>query len=147
MYLHQATIAKALLKLSSSTHTFYGVTYLACKLGKLRVGEPIEFAIDKEETALLDRFYKPDPTTDRYYRVFRTSDKQNHWLRADFPSKGSQRTRTSKFKEAFHHPKASQLWAWAENYVDVLKEQLYRGQRIPVLSLAIWLYRDHSWPS
>lgn len=145
MFLHNSVIVKALNALSASADTFYGVTFLACKLEKLPVGSKKEFAIDKAETELLNKYYRPDPNTERYYRVFRTSDKQNQWLRPDFPSKGSQRTRTSKFQNAFLHRKGTNLWGWANNYVDVLEEKLYRKQRIPALSLAIWLYRERDW--
>jgi hypothetical protein len=145
MYFHQNTISEALRVLSNSADTFFGVTFLTCKLHNLVIGDVQEFAIDKAETELLKNYYQPDATSDRFFRVFRISDKQNFWLRPDFPSKGSQRTRTGKFKDAFIHPKNTQLWGWSSNYLLVLKENLYRGRRIPVLPLAIWLFRNEDW--
>lgn len=136
---------KKSFKALENVHPFYGITFLACKVNDLPIGRQIEFPIDKFEFQFLERYYKPEKNTERFLKVFRVSDKSNYWLRPDYPSSGSQKTRTNKFKDAFLHPMNTQVWGWAPNYLEILKLRLHRGNRISAFHLAVWLYRDREW--
>lgn len=130
-----------------SLHPFWGVTFLACKEADLPVGVPDnDFYMDAVTKEFLDRYYRPEKSSEYYYRVFRTSDKAQQWLRPDYPSSGLQAINTQTFADAFIHEKNTNVWAWVDDYVDVLRAHFKREQRIPVFHLAIWLYHDREWP-
>lgn len=146
MFISRIWIEEALKKLES-VHPFYGITFLVCKFDNLPVGNAIEYSISTNEKLFLEKYYKPNTNTAWYYRVFRVSNKSQDWLRTDYPSSGSQRTRTSTFKDAFIHPKRTKLWGWSNSYIKTLNSNLYLKQPIQAFHLAVWLYRDHKWPA
>jgi len=147
MFLSLEQIGRSLEKLES-IHPFYGITFLVCKARNLRVGSAIKFAINAEEKKFLDQYYKPDPSSEYYYRVFRLSDKNKRWLSPKHASSGSQSTRTKRgFAEAFIHDKDTNIWGWQRDYVEKLRSQLYRKRPIPAFDLAVWLFRERDWPS
>lgn len=129
-------------------HPFYGMTFLACKTAKLPVGDEAEFAIKMgtKEREFFDKYYRPDKESKYYYQVFRTS-KKSRWLEPDYPTSGSQKTRTTTFKDAFNHLIDSDSWTWRSNYVEILKYHLYHkgGGPIPAFHLAVWLYWKQEW--
>ncbi len=146
MYLSQWTIVEALKNLES-VHPFYGITFLVFKQGRLPVGKSIEFPINHKEEEFLKKHYQPDRTSSYFFRVFRVSDKSKFWLEPDYPSSGSQSTRTRKFERAFIHQRNTSAWGWAKDYVDHLARHLYQGRPIPAFFLATWLYRERAWAS
>jgi hypothetical protein len=143
------------LKNLESIHPFYGITFLVCKTADLPVGKSISFAISDQETEFLDNYYKPDERSEYFYRVFRPSDKQKHWIdRKKYASSTLQSIRTQTvFTRAFFHDPNTDLWGWRDDYIAVLEDNLsrnlapFRGERIPAFYLAVWLYRDRDWPS
>jgi len=144
MYLSHHQLVNA-LKLLENVHIFFGVTFLVCKQAELPVGHAIEFPINQEEKLFLEKYYKPVAKSERYYRPFRTSDKNLYWLKPDYASSGSQKTRTSTFGEAFIHSKGTNVWGWQENYVEIL-QRIYRSKLIPAFALSLWLFRENNWP-
>jgi AAA domain, putative AbiEii toxin, Type IV TA system len=127
-------------------HPFFGITFLVCKLKQLPVGSTIEFPVDAEERKFMEEYYKPDKSSNFYYRVFRTSDKAKRWLTEDYPSSGSQSVRTrGGFSESFIHEHDSIVWGWQTDYINHLKQQL-KGRKIPLFHLVIWLFRSREWP-
>ncbi len=146
MYLNHVQIINA-LKLLEKVHIFFGVTFLVCKQAEIPVGHAIDFAINQEEKLFLEKYYKPITKSEQYYRPFRISDKSQYWLRSDYPSSGSQKTRTSGiFGSAFIHPKGTSVWGWQTNYIDILQQGLYKSKLIPAFALSIWLFREYHWP-
>ncbi|GAB3883359.1 AAA family ATPase [Spirosoma agri] len=144
MYISQDALHRALIDLEN-VQPFYGITFLVCKNYKLPIGNPVSFPISQLESDLLNRYYRPIPESIYFFRVFRPSDKNKFWLEPNYPSTGSQSNRTQKFGQAFNHPKKSDLWSWSKDYVKVLQDNLQNGKKIPLHSLAIWLYRDYDW--
>jgi len=146
---------KKSLKNLESIHPFYGITYLACKAAGLPVGKAVPFPISDKETAFLDQYYKPDETSQYFYRVFRPSDKKLHWVeRRKYASSTLQAIRTQgQFAEAFIHDVGSDHWGWTRNYVANLKSALsrnlrpFKGRAIPAFDMAVWLFRDRKWPA
>jgi hypothetical protein len=64
-----------------------------------------------------------------------------------------QSTRTrGVFSNAFIHDTNSDQWGWQKDYVATLKSNLaqnsppYKNEKIPVIDLAVWLYRKRDWP-
>jgi len=125
-------------------HPFFGITYLVCKRSNLPVGKDEEFSINSEETVFLEKYYKPVKNSEKFFRVFRPSDKDRFWLNSDYASSGSQATRTQMFGDAFIHQRNSNRWGWKEDYIQALEEHL-KKRKIPAYSLAIWIYKDVKW--
>ncbi len=134
-------------------HPFYGITYLVCKKAKLSVGEAIQFSMETTETDFLDKYFKPYPDSDFFFRLFRVSDKLKLWVhRTKYASSTLQSIRTrSAFSEAFIHERNTAEWGWTVDYQGVLRASLsfnakqYKKNRIPGFILACWLYRDVDW--
>lgn len=153
MYISLEYIQKALSNLES-VHPFYGTTFLACKRESLPVGRVISFAISTIETQILDEFYRPDVSSNYFFRVFTISDKGRRWVRRDkYPTSTLQSMRTrGAFSEPFIHDSNTDKWGWKSEYINILKDNLsrnsppFRNQRVPVFDLAVWLYRSREWP-
>lgn len=145
MFVTADQIAKSIGRLEP-VHPFYAITLLVFKKGNLRVGSTDEFQIDAENKKFLDRYYKPDASTDWYFRPTRPSDKNHHWNRPDYAAKGLQSVNTRTFGPAFIHPKNTNIWGWQDDYIDELKKLLHRKQPIPLFDLAVWIYRERDWP-
>lgn len=141
MYLRSDVIRHAVRELQS-LHPFFGITYLVCKKARLPVGATTSFAINRNEEEFLQKYYKPDPTSQYFFQPFRTSS--GRWLSPKYPWSGSQKTRTTgRLSKAFIHPRKSDRWGWAPGYIQVLKTELTLDnlEGAPAFWLAAWLYR------
>lgn len=147
-YLSLDIVVRALNQLEK-LHPFYGITFLVFKENKLPVGSTTELSIDSLERKFMDKYYKPVSGSDCYYRVFRLNNASKKWLAPRYPGSGSQSTRTRGeiAKALIHNTKKPLLWGWQPNYVDVLARRLADTQKpkVPLLYLAIWLYRERKW--
>src|SRR5438876_9134309 len=114
MFFTAEQIAKSIARLEP-VHPFYAITFLVFKKADLAVGSSAEFQIDAENKKFLDRYYKPDTSTDWYFRPTRPSDKNHHWNRPDYAPKDLQSVNTRTFGPAFIHPKNTNIWGWQEN--------------------------------
>lgn len=130
-------------------HPFYGITFLVCKKVALPIGKVKSLPISAEETSFLDQYYRPDKSSEYFYRVFRPSVKKQHWVeRKKYASSTLQAIRTQTiFSNAFIHSTGTDEWGWEHDYVTVLKAGLSRGEPVPVFYLAAWLFREYDWPS
>lgn len=146
MFLSIEQIGEALHHLELM-HTFYGTTFLVFKSHNIPVGRTVEFPLINKDREFLEQYYKPHPQSEHFYRVSRTSAAESqHWLSPKFPGGGLQKIRTQDpLRQAFLHPKKSNLWGWQSNYVAVLKGYLYNRLPIPAFHLAVWLYREREW--
>src|SRR6266567_7002201 len=124
MFLPLELVRRALSELTE-LHPFFGITYLVCKRGELPVGSKTSFAINKEEEDFMRVHYRPEMKSKFYFQPFRTSSRVGRWLSHKYPSSGSQKTRTSgPLAGAFLHERKTDLWGWAENYIEVLRSKL-----------------------
>jgi hypothetical protein len=130
-------------------HPFFGITFLVCKKAKLPVGKKAHFNIDDTTNRFLQAFYKPDYTSAHFFHPFETSGSKGGWVSPRYASTGLQSSRTREFKEAFLHPRGTDLWGWEANYVGFLADKLSSEKRgpVPAFWLAVWLFRDQEWPS
>ena len=135
-------------------HPFYGTTFLACKKKGLLVGQAASFPISVVETQFLDEYYRPDSTSEYFYRIFRVSAKAKRWVhRKKYASSTLQSIRTQTvFRNAFIHDINSDQWGWQKEYIATLKSNLaqnsppYKNKKVPIIDLAVWLYRKRDWP-
>ncbi len=152
MYIHLLQIQEAVYNLEF-IHPFYGITFLVCKKKELPIGRDIPFHIDNLETEFLETYFQPDKNSDYFFRLFRVSDKSKLWVhKTKYASSTLQSIRTrSAFATAFIHERGSALWGWQSDYIGVLRASLslnikhYKGKKIPLFYLAVWLYRERKW--
>jgi hypothetical protein len=141
------------LDILQSVHPFYGTTFLACKAQNLPVNRTISFAISIAETQILNEFYRPDISSNYFFRVFSISDKVKRWVKRDkYPTSTLQSIRTrGSFSEPFIHELGTDKWGWRDNYLQILANNLsknsppHRDKKIPAFHLAIWLFRSREW--
>jgi len=129
-------------------HPFFGTTFLVCKQAKMPVGKTMHIPINGKEDEFLRTHYKPDIASSYFFTPFRTSSRQGRWLSPRYPSTSAQSQRTkSDLASAFIHPRDSDQWGWADDYIKVLRRKLERDGtgRIPTFWLAVWLFRDREW--
>jgi hypothetical protein len=149
MFFSLAQIESSLANLVS-LHPFFGITFLVCKEGRLPVGRVVEFPINTQERYFLDRYYKPSPDSQYYYRVFRPSDRQKKWVANNYASSTLQSARTrGDLQPIFAHTKNTDLWGWRPDYRAILRKQLQQRYKklIPAFDLAVWIFRDRDWPT
>lgn len=147
MYFSQYQLVQA-IKALEKVHTFFGITFLVCKQAELPLAQTAEFAINHAEKLFLEEYYKPVTNSEWYYRPFKTNNTSKYWLPPDYPSKGSQKTRTSgSLGQVFIHVNGTNLWGWQSNYVEILKNRLVKSQLVPAFALSVWLFREKNWPA
>lgn len=147
MFLSRIQIRNAVERIESTVNPFFGISFLVFKEISLPVGTTTSIPISKYEKSFLKRYYQPQPNSSWFYRVFRISNKQQFWLKPDYPSSGLQKLRKEKFGEALLHTTGSDDWGWRNDYISALGSKLHRNNKVPAYSLAIWLYREYEWPS
>ncbi|HQU17594.1 MAG TPA: AAA family ATPase [Fimbriimonadaceae bacterium] len=144
-YFSSAQIQEALRQLRPF-NPFFGVTFLVLKQANLPIGGKIRFRLDGETKRFLQDHYQVNPKSEYFFRVFRTSDHRKDWLDPNYASTGLQAINTQTFRDALLHDTHDDTWGWAPAYVNELVQKLPRGVKIPLLQLAVWLYRDRAWP-
>src|SRR5574341_863292 len=143
-YLSKQQILESLSKLAVFNQ-FFGLTFLAAKRSRLPIGKVSDLSLDSLNDKLLKEYYRPDPRSKYYFRVFRYNYADKHWLRPDYAGKGLQKLNTTSFKDAFIHNKKTKSWGWKPDYVDFLSKFLPQQERVPAFHLAVWLFRDMAW--
>ncbi len=144
MFFSAGQIADSVKRLEP-INPFFGITFLVFKKGELPIGQKTDFPIDAANKAFLEKYYRPSPDSDYFFRIFRPSDKSHHWNRPDYAAKGLQSVNTGRFVNAFDHERNSKLWGWKPDYIDILEMHLGKT-KVPILDLAVWLYREKDWP-
>jgi hypothetical protein len=146
MYLRPDIVGRAIDELAH-LHPFFGITFLVCKKEKLPIGSSQPFLINNAEEVFLKEYYRPNLGSKFFFQPFKTSQGAR-WLSQRYPSTGSQKTRTAGLlSTAFIHKRATNLWGWRSEYVQVLQEKLEQDKtgRVPAFWLAAWLFRNRDW--
>jgi len=143
-YLSKKQILESVDRLSS-VNQFFGLTFLAAKQIDLPINKTISVSLDSINQKFLDRYYKLDPRSKWYFRVFRYNNSDQFWLRPDYAGKGLQKLNTTTFKDAFIHEKKSKDWGWSLHYAEFLQSMLIHSERIQTLHLAVWIYRGRAF--
>jgi len=130
-------------------HPFFVLSFLVGKKQCLAAGEVSRVKYDRAETEFLRCHYHPAPKSDYFLAAWDTGRAKKWWVDPKYGSSGSQKNRTSTFKDVFLHEPGTDQWGWHPQYIDRLVAHLDRtkGKRIPAFDLAVWLYRGEDWPS
>src|SRR5262249_14456687 len=120
-------------------HPFFGYAFLAFKKFKLPIGQTREFKYTYIRDEILEKYYKVGGIKE-YFNPFKTT---TQWLAPRYESTSLQRIIADTFSTAFLHTKGSSKWGWQPDYVDRLVKIITttRTKKVPILDLAIWLYR------
>ncbi len=147
MYLSQNQIQNSVERLKG-VHPFFGISFLVFKEADLPVGRLSSILINHKEDEFLRKYYQPQNNSSWFYRIFRVSYKNKLWLKPDYASSGSQRSRKGTFGPALLHPDGTDEWGWENDYVSTLRSFLddKKLSKIPTFHLAVWLYREINWP-
>lgn len=146
MYFSNDAVVHAIETLRNGVHPFFGITFLACKKARLPVGQERRGGIDGLTRKLLEQHHKPLPESAFYFQPYRSI---KFWVDQKYPSSGLQAINTQTFGQVFLHQRGSG-WAFAPDYVSLLSKRLTElgySPKGPLLSLAIWVYKDRSWPN
>ena len=130
------------LKTLAKLHPFFGISFLAFKRLGLPVGRTTFVVFAQAVEAILEQYYRVDPSFAGFYSPFKTSKASERWMAPRYGSTSLQRITADTFGDAFLHPKKSSEWGWREDYVEILRRHLdAEGHLIPMVDLAVWLYR------
>ena len=147
MYLSIRCIRTAMANLRA-VHPFFGITFLSCKANNLPVGEEEQdYQMDQKTKQFMDEHHRLDPDSKYYYQPYKSNSKETYWVRHDYASSGLQAINTQTFISAFLHS-SSKTWGWKKDYVARLETLLKRnkkGSKLPLLTLAIWIFRNKEW--
>ena len=128
-------------------HPFFGITFLSCKANDLSIGEESDYPMDLNNKQFMDAYHKLYSDSKYYYQPYKSNSKETYWLRHDYASSGLQAINTQTFISAFLHSSAK-TWGWKKDYVARLETLLKRnqkGSKLPLLTLAIWIFRNKEW--
>jgi hypothetical protein len=145
MYLSISYVIESIKRLGA-IHPFYGITFLTCKANSIPVGKQIEFSMDNSNKIFMDRVHSIYPASKYYYQPYISNSHDKHWVTQKYPSSGLQAINTQTFGPAFLHTKKEKSWGWATDYVNFLSDQLPGKKLLPIIDLAIWIFKDKCWP-
>ncbi|MBK9264241.1 MAG: AAA family ATPase [Polyangiaceae bacterium] len=144
MYLSSDAVVSAINVLRSTVHPFIGITFLACKRFALAVGSTAKVSLDSLTREHMDAHHRIDRRSAHYFQPFRSS---GWWVVDKYPSSGLQTINTQTFITAFLHPRKSQNWGFARNYLSRI-QRILSGQNlqstVPADALAVWLFKDRN---
>ncbi|MDR1179770.1 MAG: ATP-binding protein [Spirochaetales bacterium] len=137
------TIADSIERLKS-VNPFYGITYLACKEGRLPIGTSKELSMDNLAKEFMARVHRIHPTSQQYFQPYGSNTPGKRWVTPRYPSTGLQSINTRGFSSAFIHSKLNRTWGWNGDYINILAEKL-EGRLLSALDLGVWFFRENNW--
>jgi len=123
-------------------HIFFGTTFLVLKRNDAPVGQEIHLSLDAENREHLKRHFRPHPKSDYFFTPFQIKKNEVRWRDPKYASTSLQAINTQGFAEALLHQKNEKLWGWTDDYLTFLTKKLPRGQKLPLLDLAVWFARE-----
>jgi hypothetical protein len=126
-------------------HPFFGYAYLGFKKRELPVATTTDFSYRYIKEDILDKYYKVAEQPG-YFNPFKSTTR---WVSERYESTSLQRIIADTFADAFMHEKGSSEWGWQEDYASILRRIMSdtKTAKIPLLDLAIWLYRNNDVPT
>ena len=141
-YFSSSQIEEA-LRILQSYNAFFGITFLVLKKANTPVGSKRRLHLDAENKRFLEKHYRVHPKSEYFFRVFRPTNKAKDWVEPNYASTGLQAINTQTFRDAILHEKNDNTWGWSREYLVHLAARLpHRTIRLPILHLAVWIYRD-----
>lgn len=126
-------------------HPFFGTTFLVLKRNEAPIGQTMRLSLDAENRELLRRHYRPHPKSDHFFLPFKKRKTENHWRKPKYASATLQAANTQTFTPALLHQKDGKDWGWDPGYLQFLATKLPKGQKLPLLQLAVWFGREEAW--
>jgi hypothetical protein len=140
MYVSTSQIIVSLERLKE-LHPFFGYAFFGFKKAGLPVGKSMPFGYGAIRELVLEKYYKPIESFNGFFNPFKSN---KVWVGSRYDTTSLQRVIADTFGSAFLHEKGSGHWGWKKDYIEVLEELMERhgSAKIPLLDLAVWLYRD-----
>ena len=126
-------------------NAFFCTSFLVLKNQEVPIGAMKRFSLDAANRDFLIENFRIHPKSEQFFRVMRQGSRTKDWVNANYASTGLQSVNTRGFHQALLHERYDDAWGWTEDYVERLVEKLPRRRRIPLLHLAVWLYKSHEW--
>ncbi|MGA8498587.1 MAG: AAA family ATPase [Xanthobacteraceae bacterium] len=121
-------------------HPFFGYAFFGFKKRQLPIGRTTNFSYRYIKKDILEKYFRIGDQSG-YFNPFKSTTR---WVSERYESTSLQRVIADTFADAFIHEKGSSEWGWKKNYAVVLHEIMTatNTSRIPLLDLAVWLYRN-----
>jgi hypothetical protein len=141
MYVSLSQIITSLERLND-VHPFFGYAFLGFKKFDLPIGKTTSFHYKYIKDEVLDPYFRIANQT----QIFNPFKSAKRWVAEGYETGSLQRITADTFSSAFIHEKKSSDWGWKNDYVRQLKRVMQNTGtlRIPMLDLAVWLYRKQN---
>jgi len=144
-YLSLQQIRESISRLTAH-HPIFGTTFLVLKQGNVPVGEKVAFHLDSRNHDFLRQHYRTHPKSDWFFKVLSQRKRRGtEWVRPDYASSGLQSINTRSLKDAFLHDRNRNTWGFSRKYIEELRKVLPRREKLPILHLAVWIYKEKEW--
>ncbi|CAB3688267.1 AAA family ATPase [Trinickia soli] len=105
----------------------------------------MRLSLDAENREHLKRYFRLHPKSDYFFTPFQTRKNEGRWREPKYPSTSLQAINTQGFAGALLHIKNEKDWGWETGYLAFLASKLPKGQKLPLVDLAIWFERETRW--
>lgn len=144
MYFSKQQIEQSIGRLNE-LNPFFGITLLAFKKEELPVGNSKYIDSVNILRSFLLQYYHPLSDYPGFYSPFiPTKNKKQYWKSATYPETLHGTADRIFSRDILIHPGGGN-WGWRQDYISNL-QKLLKNKPIPAFDLAVWLFRDRSWP-
>jgi len=127
-------------------HVFFDTTFLVLKRNEAPVGDTLHIALDAENREHLRKYFRLHPKSDYFFTPFQIKINEGRWRGPKYASTSLQAINTQAFGGALIHQAKDRNWGWSPNYLRFLESKLPGGEKLPLLHLSIWMFREEAWP-
>src|SRR5262249_12940624 len=122
---------------------FFGYAFLGFKKAGIPINGLKVFRYSEIKSNILEKYFRIEGID---YRFFNPFNGTKRWVTERYESTSLQRVISNTFSEAFLREPNSHGWGCAGDYVDELRRLMRRqkSERLPLLDIAVWLYRKES---
>ncbi len=143
-YLSLAQIRESMQRLGRF-HIFFATTFLVLKRNEAPIGHTMRLTLDAENREHLKRHFRLHPKSNYFFTPFQIISSKGRWLKPKYASTTLQAINTQGFADAILHTKNENIWGWSAGYLDFLQSKLPKGQKLPLIDLAVWFGRETLW--
>ena len=137
---------RASIQLLAPYHVFFGTTFLVMKNSQAPIGAVARIALDAENHAHLQKYFRLDPRSGHFFSPFKKKANANRWRAPRYASTSLQAINTQALSGALLHTDSRPEWGWSNNYLSFLQSKLPQASpKIPLLALAAWILREEQW--
>lgn len=139
MYLSTNQVITSLGRLEN-VHPFFGFAFLGFKKFRIPIGATTKFSYSFIADEVLKKYFKVLPEYDGYFNPYKSTTR---WVSSRYESTSLQRVIADTFGDAFLRDKKNGEWGWSPKYIEILRTFLAPGEKLPLLDMAVWFYRNH----